>query len=78
MLKGCLCGATRRLAEDKRVLMHVLVLGSPGLIIVDHIHFQYNGMLLGQLSLPTERSLSFLSFSTHLRHWGCSHAQQRF
>lgn len=54
----CVCVATRRFAEDKRVLMYVLVLGSPGLIIVDHIHFQYNGMLLGELPLP---SLSFLS-----------------
>lgn len=41
------CGAIRRLIEDKRLLMYLLVLGSPGLIIVDHIHFQYNGMLLG-------------------------------
>lgn len=65
MLKGCLCGATRRLAEDKRLLMYVLVLGSPGLIIVDHIHFQYNGMLLGQLSLP---SLSFSQYPSIPSH----------
>ena len=73
VLKGCLCGAIRGLPEDKRVLMYVLVLGSPGLIIVDHIHFQYNGMLLGQLPLPSltfspisECFLPCLSFPTQL------------
>ncbi|KAL0027413.1 hypothetical protein WJX79_009740 [Trebouxia sp. C0005] len=43
---ACACrGAT----EEKRVLMYLLILGSPGLLLVDHIHFQYNGMLLGLL-----------------------------
>ena len=53
MLKVCVCDAIRRLSEDKRVLMYVLVLGSPGIVIVDHIHFQYNGMLLGEPSPST-------------------------
>lgn len=40
--------AIRGATEEKRVLMYLLILGSPGLLLVDHIHFQYNGMLLGR------------------------------
>ena len=42
--------------SGKRNLIWVLVASSPGLFIVDHVHFQYNGFLLGILLL----SLSFL------------------
>lgn len=35
----------------ERVLMWVLVVWSPGLVIVDHMHFQYNGFLLGLLMM---------------------------
>ncbi|KAH9611801.1 hypothetical protein KSS87_010624 [Heliosperma pusillum] len=35
----------------QRCLMWVLVIWSPGLLIVDHMHFQYNGFLLGLLML---------------------------
>lgn len=41
-------GLIRRGSSEKRVVTYLLVLGSPGLIMVDHIHFQYNGMLLGK------------------------------
>ncbi|KAM7260126.1 hypothetical protein ACFE04_015867 [Oxalis oulophora] len=40
----------------KRRLIWVLLVWSPGLIIVDHVHFQYNGFLLGCLLL----SVSYL------------------
>jgi alpha-1,3-glucosyltransferase len=40
----------------ERVLMWVLVVWSPGLVIVDHMHFQYNGFLLGLLMM----SISYL------------------
>lgn len=47
---------TAKLDSGKRNLIWVLVASSPGLFIVDHVHFQYNGFLLGILLL----SLSFL------------------
>ncbi len=40
--------AIRRASKEKRMLMYLLILGSPGLLLVDHVHFQYNGMLLGK------------------------------
>ncbi|KAL6964917.1 dolichyl-P-Glc:Glc1Man9GlcNAc2-PP-dolichol alpha-1,3-glucosyltransferase [Sarracenia purpurea var. burkii] len=47
---------TRKLGSRERILIWVLVIWAPGLLIVDHIHFQYNGFLLGLLLL----SLSWL------------------
>nr|XP_043622479.1 probable dolichyl pyrophosphate Glc1Man9GlcNAc2 alpha-1,3-glucosyltransferase [Erigeron canadensis] len=40
---------TRNLESKKRFLILMLVIWSPGLLIVDHVHFQYNGFLLGIL-----------------------------
>lgn len=47
---------TKNLESRKRTLMWVLVVWSPGLIMVDSMHFQYNGFLLGLLML----SISYL------------------
>ncbi|XWS52340.1 hypothetical protein CRYUN_Cryun11dG0059500 [Craigia yunnanensis] len=49
--------STLNLPSFKRNLIWVLVICSPGLIIVDHLHFQYNGFLFGWLLL----SISFLA-----------------
>ncbi|KAB2037272.1 hypothetical protein E1A91_D03G065100v1 [Gossypium mustelinum] len=49
--------STLALASLKRNLIWLLVIWSPGLLIVDHLHFQYNGFLFGWLLL----SLSFLA-----------------
>lgn len=50
----------RKLSKDlkktEKFLTWALIIWSPGLFIVDHMHFQYNGFLLGMLLL----SLSYL------------------
>ncbi|KAI3728740.1 hypothetical protein L6452_17382 [Arctium lappa] len=40
---------TKNMESKERFLIWVLVVWSPGLLIVDHVHFQYNGFLLGIL-----------------------------
>ncbi|KAJ0666883.1 putative dolichyl-P-Glc:Glc(1)Man(9)GlcNAc(2)-PP-dolichol alpha-1,3-glucosyltransferase [Helianthus annuus] len=40
---------TKNMELKKRFLIWILVVWSPGLLIVDHVHFQYNGFLLGIL-----------------------------
>ncbi|XP_024017012.1 probable dolichyl pyrophosphate Glc1Man9GlcNAc2 alpha-1,3-glucosyltransferase isoform X2 [Morus notabilis] len=47
---------TRNLDSTRQRLIWVLVIWSPMLVIVDHVHFQYNGFLLGILLM----SLSYL------------------
>ncbi|ONI22272.1 hypothetical protein PRUPE_2G118200 [Prunus persica] len=47
---------TRKLDSTRQKLIWVLVVWSPMLVIVDHLHFQYNGFLLGILLI----SLSYL------------------
>ena len=39
--------ATRRMAEPRRSAAFLVMAGSAGLLLVDHLHFQYNGLLLG-------------------------------
>lgn len=40
----------RNNAGVKGLAVFVLIIAHPGLLIVDHIHFQYNGVLLGAQS----------------------------
>ncbi|KAK9274236.1 hypothetical protein L1049_019050 [Liquidambar formosana] len=47
---------TKKLGYRRRLMIWILVIWSPGLLIVDHVHFQYNGFLLGLLLV----SLSYL------------------
>ena len=47
VLLGAAWYATRRWKEPQRSTAFLLVAASAGLLIVDHIHFQYNGILLG-------------------------------
>ena len=41
--------ATRREREPRRSLAFFLVVANAGLLLLDHVHFQYNGLLLGEL-----------------------------
>lgn len=51
VLHFAIYGITKKLDPTRRRLIWVLVIWSPALFIVDHMHFQYNGFLLGLLLL---------------------------
>lgn len=43
------CCSTLQKGWRKEVVLPILLITNCGLIMVDHIHFQYNGMLFGFL-----------------------------
>ena len=42
--------ATRRYCGSQKKVVRIIVAANAGLLVVDHIHFQYNGLLLGDSS----------------------------
>ena len=62
--------------KDPRFMSTVLLVCSPGLLLVDHIHFQYNGFLLGFFLLSIVRMLEgrvvvssvYFALLLHLKH----------
>ena len=45
--------ATRRYCSPQKKAVRIIVAANAGLLVVDHMHFQYNGLLLGDS--PTDR-----------------------
>jgi len=47
----------RRFTAVQGNVVFFLIVTNPGLLIVDHIHFQYNGLLLGEIPcLPNSKT----------------------
>ena len=49
LLVSAIAFATRKRSHSQRRVIRWLVAANAGLLIVDHIHFQYNGLLIGGL-----------------------------
>jgi hypothetical protein len=52
VLYGAAWFGTRRYKEPQRSIVFLLLIANAGLLIVDHIHFQYNGFLMGEHGTP--------------------------
>ncbi|XP_073999389.1 ALG6/ALG8 family glucosyltransferase xit [Rhodnius prolixus] len=70
------CSQYKARWKSPTTIFQVLVLGNMGLLLVDHIHFQYNGLLLGILLLSISHILNgrhcwaafWFIFLIHMKH----------
>ena len=48
---GAYIASSSKILQSNKTIIFLLLICNPGIILLDHVHFQYNGMLIGILLL---------------------------